>query len=396
MVQKFAVSSDDWEDVFIRSTEALFVADGGGTLFRWSDALGEIVGHTLSRGASLAELVHVNDRVPLTTALGRLRSEPGVAQVSCRVLSASRLFEPFVCVLRRAARGDLVYGSLRREHVDAQGSNSVDERARRLGRMLGVLTDNLPVLVWAIDEEGTFSYYDGKALNAAGLERNQFVGQNLFEVYRSRPAEIEDVRRALRGALVHTLSEVHGVYWENWMVPLRDADGNVESVVGMSLDVSEAKRAERELRLRLEEIEKQQRIIRELSIPIIQVWDGVLALPMVGVVDSARTSDVMQNLLDEIIRTGARYAILDLTGVEVVDTGVANHLIALINAIQLLGAGGIICGIQPTVAQTMVALGMDLTGVVTRANLKAAIMFCIDRMRKTDGGARPAPRPAAP
>jgi rsbT co-antagonist protein RsbR len=180
------------------------------------------------------------------------------------------------------------------------------------------------------------------------------------------------------------------------MVPLRDAAGKVESVVGMSLDVSEAKRAEHEIQARLDEIQKQQRIIRALSIPIVQVWEGVLALPMVGVVDSARTSDVMQNLLDEIIRTGARYAILDLTGVEVVDTGVANHLIALVNAIQLLGAGGIICGIQPTVAQTMVALGMDLTGIVTRSNLKAGIMFCIERMRKADGAPRPAPRPAAP
>jgi rsbT co-antagonist protein RsbR len=112
---------------------------------------------------------------------------------------------------------------------------------------------------------------------------------------------------------------------------------------------------------------------------------------MIGVVDSRRTSDVMQKLLEEVVRTGAHYAILDLTGVEMVDTQVANHIIKLVNAIRLLGAGGIICGIRPSVAQIMVQLGLDLTTIVTRGNLKAGLMFCIDQMRRLEAAA---PHPA--
>jgi rsbT co-antagonist protein RsbR len=112
----------------------------------------------------------------------------------------------------------------------------------------------------------------------------------------------------------------------------------------------------------------------------------VLALPMIGVVDSARTADAMESLLEAISSRGARFAVLDLTGVQMVDTKVADHLIKLVRAIQLLGAEGIICGIRPTVAQTMVALGLDLSAIVTKANLRAGLTHCMRRLT-----ARPAP-----
>jgi rsbT co-antagonist protein RsbR len=151
-------------------------------------------------------------------------------------------------------------------------------------------------------------------------------------------------------------------------------------VIGFTLDISDAKQAEEELRVKLALIEQQQQVIRDLSTPILEVWSGVLALPMVGVVDSVRVSEVTEALLSRIVEKGARFAILDLTGVEVVDTKVAGHLVSIISAIRLLGAEGIVTGIQPTVAQTMFALGLDLSSVVTRANLRAGLGFCIRQM----------------
>ncbi|MDI1450537.1 STAS domain-containing protein [Polyangium sp. 6x1] len=146
------------------------------------------------------------------------------------------------------------------------------------------------------------------------------------------------------------------------------------------LDVSELKRVEQELLAKMELIHKQQQVIKDLGIPIIQVWDQVLTLPLVGVVDSARAADVMENLLQTVVQTRARFAILDLTGVDLVDTATAAHLLQMINAIRLMGAEGIITGIRPTVAQTMIGLGLDMSTTTTLASLRDALKLCIRRM----------------
>ena len=151
-------------------------------------------------------------------------------------------------------------------------------------------------------------------------------------------------------------------------------------MIGVTLDKSDMKRATKELEARLELIERQQEVIRNLETPIIQVWDRVVTLPMVGIVDSRRAARVMDDLLAAVVRTQASFAILDLTGVDTVDTATAGHLFGLIRAIRLLGAEGIITGIRPTVAQTMVTLGLDLTHLSTCANLREGLKLCIRRM----------------
>lgn len=370
-----------WESAYLYSTEALFVADADGRLSHWSESFASTVGRGAARGTALHELFHEDDREAVAVTWSRLHETIGPVELRGRVLTAGDVHANFSCVLRRAPHGEAIYGSL---HPTPGAIHRVAGESRKgeSADMLRALSDNLPVIVWAIDGDGTITHHDGKGLATLGLKRGQLVGTNLFDIYSNVPDGTETVKRALRGSPMHSLShtKADNSFWENWMVPIQDSHGNVESVIGLSLDVSEARRAEEELRVRLLQIQKQQEVIGKLSTPIIQVWDGVLALPMIGVVDSARTADVMQNLLDEVVRTGARYAILDLTGVDMVDTQVANHLIRLVRAIRLLGAGGIICGIRPPVAQTIVELGLDLDSMVTRANLKAGIMFCINQM----------------
>lgn len=127
------------------------------------------------------------------------------------------------------------------------------------------------------------------------------------------------------------------------------------------------------LRGREEVIARQQREMIELSTPVVKIWDGILALPLIGTLDSARTQVVMESLLQAIVETGSSVAIIDITGVPTVDTLVAQHLLKTVSAARLMGADCVISGIRPQIAQTMVHLGVGFADVVTKASLADAI-----------------------
>lgn len=124
---------------------------------------------------------------------------------------------------------------------------------------------------------------------------------------------------------------------------------------------------------REEVILRQTDEIAEISTPVIRVWDGIVAMPIIGTLDSARTQVVMENLLQEIVLTSSSIAILDISGVPAVDSLVAQHLIKTVSATRLMGAECIISGIRPEIAQTVVHLGIDLSGIVTKATLASAL-----------------------
>jgi rsbT co-antagonist protein RsbR len=126
---------------------------------------------------------------------------------------------------------------------------------------------------------------------------------------------------------------------------------------------------------REEVILRQTDEIAEISTPVIRVWDGILALPIIGTLDSARTQVVMENLLQQIVETGSSIAILDISGVPAVDSLVAQHLIKTVSATRLMGAECIISGIRPEIAQTVVHLGIDLSNIVTKATLANALKY---------------------
>jgi rsbT co-antagonist protein RsbR len=126
-------------------------------------------------------------------------------------------------------------------------------------------------------------------------------------------------------------------------------------------------------------IARQQEEMLELSTPVVRLWEGVLALPLIGTLDSARTQVVMQNLLEAIVSTGAEIAIIDITGVPTVDTLVAQHLLKTVAAARLMGADCIISGIRPQIAQTIIHLGVDLANVTTKATLADAFSIALRR-----------------
>jgi rsbT co-antagonist protein RsbR len=126
-------------------------------------------------------------------------------------------------------------------------------------------------------------------------------------------------------------------------------------------------------------IARQQRELMELSTPVVELWDGILALPLIGTLDSGRTQVVMESLLEKIVETGAAIAIIDITGVPTVDTLVAQHLMKTVAAARLMGADCIISGIRPQIAQTIVHLGVDLSAVTTKASLADAFRIALKR-----------------
>jgi rsbT co-antagonist protein RsbR len=139
-------------------------------------------------------------------------------------------------------------------------------------------------------------------------------------------------------------------------------------------------------------IQRQQQEMLELSTPVVRLWENVLALPLIGTLDSARTQIVMQNLLEAIVSNEAAIAIIDITGVPTVDTLVAQHLLKTVAAARLMGADCIISGIRPQIAQTIIHLGVDLADVTTKATLADAFQLALRKIGKTIADVQPRPQ----
>lgn len=139
-------------------------------------------------------------------------------------------------------------------------------------------------------------------------------------------------------------------------------------------------------RTREEVINRQQEEMLEMSTPVVKLWKGILAIPLIGTLDSARTQVVMESLLQKIVESESQIAIIDITGVPTVDTLVAQHLIKTVTALRLMGAECIISGVRPQIAQTIVHLGVDLQNIATKANLADALALAIKRIGATLGG----------
>ncbi|HKV48637.1 MAG TPA: STAS domain-containing protein [Candidatus Acidoferrales bacterium] len=148
-----------------------------------------------------------------------------------------------------------------------------------------------------------------------------------------------------------------------------------ELLDAMGLYTSEVYQKSRE-----EVVRRQQEELLELSTPVVKLWEGILALPLIGTLDSARTQVVMESMLDAIVKSNSRIAIIDITGVPTVDTVVAQHLLKTVTAARLMGADCIISGVRPQIAQTIVHLGINLLDVTTKATLSAAFMLALQRL----------------
>ncbi len=154
-------------------------------------------------------------------------------------------------------------------------------------------------------------------------------------------------------------------------------------------NLQEVRDKNQQLAAQVETIEQQRRAIQELSTPILQLWEGILVLPVIGFVDSARSQQMMERLLEEIVARQTRHVIIDVTGVAVMDTQTADYFTKIFNSVRLLGAQCLLTGIRPAVAQTLVHIGVQLDQVTTRRNLQQGLQECL-RVIERDRAARAA------
>ncbi|WP_437965861.1 PAS domain-containing protein [Sorangium sp. So ce260] len=244
---------------------------------------------------------------------------------------------------------------------------------------------NEGVWFWNIRED-TLEWSD-RMLELMGVSREAWGGTFMSFFERVHPDDRSAVQAAVKAhleerrpfELEYRLRHEDGEYRDVFIRGMAEWDerGVPFQMAGGATDITEKKRQQAMLQERLEIIEQQQEAIRALSTPIIEVWKGVLTMPVLGVLDEQRSQQMMEVLLDAVARTRCRHAIIDLTGVSALDAGTADHVLRLIDAVALLGAQGIVVGIRPEVAQTVVSLGLDLSNIKTLSNLREALLFAM-------------------
>jgi rsbT co-antagonist protein RsbR len=243
------------------------------------------------------------------------------------------------------------------------------------------------IVLFSMDPEGVTTMSDGKGLERLGHKPGERVGKNELEATRGTPAH-DYLLRALAGEAVRaTVEPAPGVFFDTWYMPLRNENNEAGGVLGMAIDATQRVQADRQLALKTRVIEEQVATIRDLASPIIKVWDEVLCLPIIGAVDAARASEMMENLLESIVREEARFAILDLTGVTAMDTSTVHHILRIFGAARTLGVEGVLSGVQPAVAQTAVSLGIDLDPLRMVRTLHDALAWCL-KTRQADADTR--------
>lgn len=252
-----------------------------------------------------------------------------------------------------------------------------------------------------IEPDGRVAGWNPGAERLKGYREEEIIGKHFSIFYPKDDIERGKPKMELERATAEGTFEDEGwrvrkdggQFWANVVITsLRDKNGALMGFGKITRDLTERKRSE-------ELLTRQAQEILALSTPVVRVWEGVVLLPLIGTLDSQRTQQMMEQLLNAIVETNSSIALVDITGVPAIDSKTARHLVETINAVRLLGAEAVLTGVRPAIAQTLVHLGLGLTGVTTRSSLIAGIRYSLDSLGlrisgKTDGGP-PEARPEA-
>ena len=366
---------------FETSGDLLCVLNGKGRVLRANRAFWHVLGRPEGAlvGEDFASLVHPEDAGPLRELLGSTERGEALLRFDGRFIHRDGNEVMLTFSVRRAAGEEEVYATGREV-----GEEPAHERRRRW-QLFQKMQETARVGGWEVDCTTLEQYWTEETYRIHEVPLSFVpVVENGIAFYA--PEDIPVISAAF-GACMNEgkpydleLQIITATGRRLWVrtagVPLIEG-GKVVRVLGAFQNIDEFKRREIELEEKLAIIERQRSEIQALSAPIIQVWDDVLALPVVGALDRGRAEEITGRLLDAVVRSGTRYAILDLTGVESVDEVTADHVGRILRAIQLLGAEGLVTGIRPAVAQTLTSLGVGFEGVRTLSNLREAISVCM-------------------
>jgi rsbT co-antagonist protein RsbR len=381
---------DDVSASFFETAAApLAILDAHGNILRLNRAWESLLAAPAAAvGKHLADLLVPSDAERVRGALAKLASDKAPLAFDAQVSGSGTNNIPRL--LRWHLTADPATGKIHVVTVPSAALPPAFDSSLKV-RVFDRILQTSSFALYVLDRDSVCTLIEGGALAKLRMSASDLLGQNLLQKYKAVTSVTSAIERALSGEEVRQLSEPDpGTFFEGLRIPLRDDNGAITGVVGFVVDVTERVKAENEVREKLEIVTRQSEIIRALATPIIQVWDDVLCLPVIGTVDSMRASDLMQNLLETIVSKKPRVAIIDLTGVDVVDTSTAEHLLRLIRASKLLGVEGILCGIQPGVAQTIVTLGVDLSSIKTTRSMREALKWYLDGSTKESERARAA------
>ena len=289
---------------------------------------------------------------------------------------------------------------------------AASERAQKKAEALHrAVLAALPVGLIVMEPDGKFPIYNAAAGQYAGPAPSEHGGDlaHAFGIFETDgvtpfPNDKLPLLRSLAGEEApeeEMIVRNGGVAGDSWVhvngTPIRDEAGKIIAGMVAFQDVTQQRQLEQELRTRNEQlatseeaktglIDRLRYAIDELSNPILEVWDDVLVMPIIGVVDSRRTADMVHRLLAEVTRTQASFVIVDLTGVEIVDTKTADHLMKLMRKVEIVGARCVLTGIRPAVSETLVDIGVDLGRLTTLRNLKHGLREALRHAKRERAG----------
>jgi rsbT co-antagonist protein RsbR len=258
------------------------------------------------------------------------------------------------------------------------------EPAAQTAEMTRLLIESIrDYAILLLDTEGRVLTWNSAAERLKGYQASEIIGQHFSRFYTAEDIKNGKPKLELEVASKEGRYEDEGwrvrkdgtLFWANVVITgLRGKDGVLRGFGKVTRDLTERRANE-------EKIKKQAQEIMEMAtVPIVQVWEGVVLVPLIGTLDSQRTQQLMERLLHRIAETSSPVAVLDITGVPTVDTQTAQHLIETVSAVRLLGAEAILTGVRPTIAQTLVHLGIDLSSVSTRSSLTAGLRMALNSL----------------
>lgn len=289
---------------------------------------------------------------------------------------------------------------LRQRVTELEQSTSLSDTGGRSTHptelLLDAIYDQAPYVLAVADvvDKTTIRYVGVNPLCAqiTGIPAEQWIGKEPKDIVAPEVAATMNERSSACIEANKTLefedrlTFPNGDVWTTALyTPIHDADGHIKQIVVTGFDITERKQQElAEQQQREALIEQQSEALMELSTPLLTISEQVVVMPLIGTIDSRRAKQIMEVLLSGIAANEATVAIIDITGVLIVDTQVANALVQSAQAVQLLGSQVILTGIRPEVAQMLVGLGVDLGSIVTRSTLQAGIVFAYQNISPSD------------
>ena len=268
--------------------------------------------------------------------------------------------------------------STRTEELSKQSGNGIRELSPEGGQeLLQILVDSVKeYAILTLDPKGYITTWTPASERLKGYKAEEIIGKHFSMFYPKEEVDTGRCDRNLEAAARDGRFEEEGWrvrkdgsrFWASVVITaLRDGKGNLKGFGKVTRDLTERKLADERLR-------QQSRDVLEMAtVPVVQVWEGILLVPLIGMLDSARTQQLMERLLHRLTETSSSVAVLDITGVPTIDTQTAQHLIETIKAVRYIGAEVVLTGVRPAIAQTLVHLGVDLSTATTRASLAAGL-----------------------